>query len=244
MKESLKSIILSGESQLDKFVSHRVLYFLGFLTGWDPRIFSIELLPISYFLIWSIVLFALNEIYFALIFLISGFLIFIYFILLHTVISSWDRIRRWLIRKARKRGGVKNLTLEDIKFLLIYTRKVFGVKTEVASQNGKPFSEENLRKLLQHHKYWQKILTVLVIFVLFILTGLGIYGVVIEANILNWLKDWWYFIPALFSIILIGIIGLVISKSKIRATINNIPTDKFDEVLRILNDFEVFGGKK
>ncbi len=244
MKESLKSIILSGESQLDKFVSHRVLYFLGFLTGWDTRIFSLELLPIGYFLIWSIVLFALNEIPFALVFLISGIIIFIYFILLHTVISSWDRIKHWLIRRAQKRGGVKNLTLDDIKYLLIYTRKVFGVKTEVTSKNDKPFHSENLRKMLLHHKNWQKVLTALVFFALIILTGLGIYGVIINANILDWLKDWWYFIPALFSIILVGIIGLVISKAKIRVIINNIPTDKFDEVLRILNDFEVFGGKK
>lgn len=244
MKESLKSIILSGESQLDKFVSHRVLYFLGFLTGWDSRIFSLELLPIGYFLIWSIVLFALNEIQFALLFLISGLIIFIYFILLHTVISSWDRIKHWLIRRAQKRGGVKNMTLEDIKFLLIFTRKVFGVKTEVTSKNDKPFDSDNLRKTLLHHKNWQKVLTLLVIFVLICLTGLGIYGVIEEVSILEWLTDWWYIIPALFSIILIGIIGLVISKAKIRATINSIPTEKFDEVLRILNEYEVFGGKE
>jgi len=244
VKESLKSIILSGESELDKFVSHRALYFLGFLTGWNARIFSVELLPIGYFLIWSIVLFALNEIQFALLFLISGLIIFIYFILLHTVISSWDRIKHWLIRRAQKRGGVKNMTLEDIKFLLIFTRKVFGVKAEVTAKSDKPFDSENLRKMLLRHKKWQKILTALVIFVLLSLTGLGVYGVVVETNILDWLKDWWYFIPAFFSIIFVGIIGLVISKTKIRHTVNTIPLDKFDEVLRILNDYEVFGGKK
>lgn len=244
MKESLKSIILSGESQLDKFVSHRALYFLGFLTGWNPRIFSLELLPIGYFLIWSIVLFALNEIQFALIFLISGFIIFIYFILLHRAISSWDRIKHWFIRRAQKKGGVKNLTLEDIKFLLIFTRKVFGVKTEVTSQNSKPFDSDNLRKMLLRHRNWQKVLTALVIFVLITFTGLGIYGVIVKASILEWLVHWWYFIPVFFSIIFIGIIGTVISKAKIRNSVNNIPTDKFDEVLIILNDYEVFGGKK
>jgi len=135
------------------------------------------------------------------------------------------------------------MTLEDIKFLLIFTRKVFGVKSEVKIKNEKPFDKEGLRKLLLAHRKWQQALTGLVILVLIGLTGIGIYGFIVHANIIDWFVKWWYFIPIFFVILLIGIIGTAISKAKIRETVNSIPTDQFDNVLRLLNDFEVFGNK-
>lgn len=244
VKESLKSIILSGESDLNGFVSHHILYLFGYLTGWNPRIFSLEILPICYFLIWTIVLFTLNEITFALLFLISGTLIFIYFILLHSVISSWDRIKHWFINRARKRGGIKNMTLEDIKYLLIFTRKVFGVKSTLDETKIKEYDPYRMRLLLLRNKRWQHTLTLLVILTVLAITGAGIYGVVINEDIINILSDWWYLFLISILPILVGIIGTIISKYKIRENINTIPQENFEDVLQILNEFEVFGGKK
>lgn len=244
VKESLKSIILSGESELEKFVSHRILYFYGFLTGWNSKIFSLELLPVCYFFIWSIVLFGLQEVAYGVLFLVTTIIIFIYFILLHTVFSSWDRIKHWFIRRAIKRGGISNMNLDDIRFLLIYTRKVFGVKSEVLETNGKELNTEKFRYDLIAHKNWQRGITISFIFTLITITGIGIYGFIIKANILDWLKDWWFFIILLFLPTLISIIGTTIYRDIIRQTVNEIPADKFEEILKILNEFQIFGGKK
>ena len=243
VKESLKSIILSGESDLDKFVSHRILYILGFLTGWNSKIFSLEILPIAYFFIWSIVLFALKEINFALLFLFSAFVVFLYFILLHSAISSWSRIRHWFIARAIKRGGINNMTLEDIKFLLIYTRKVFGVKSEVEEHKIKEFDADKMRLSLKIHKRWQQTLTASVILTVLAISAAGIYGFIIEANIWDVFTQWWYLFLISLIPIFVCIIGTIVSKYLIKDNINKIPAEKFDEVLKILNEYEVFGGK-
>lgn len=244
VKESLKSIILSGESDLDKFVSHHILYIYGFITGWNTKIFSLEILPIIYFLIWTIVLFGLQEFQFGLLFLISDILIVIYFLLLHSVISSWSRIKHWFIKRAKMRNGVSNMTLDDIKYLLIYTRKIFGAKSSIPVKDKIDFEPEVLRKYLTKNRRWQFGLNIAIILDLLIITGFGIFGFIQEINILHWLADWWYLIFAFLTPLVILIIGQVISKSKINSYINIISEENFDQVLKILNDFEVFGGKK
>ena len=243
VKESLKSIILSGESDLEKFVSHRILYILGFVTGWNARIFSLEFLPLLYFLIWAIVMFGLRENEFGYMFLIADVIVLIYFLFLHSVISVWDRIKKWFINRARKQGGIENMTLVDIKYLLIYTRQVFGVKHEISEEATNDFDPIAFRKLLRSHKAWQYALNASVIFELIIITGLGVYAFILKAEILTWIIDWWYFIFIFLLPILIIIICLSITKSKIKKIINIIPDDKFEEILRVLNDFEVFGRK-
>ncbi|MFW9921674.1 MAG: hypothetical protein ACFFDW_00095 [Candidatus Thorarchaeota archaeon] len=244
VKESLKSIILSGESELEKFVSHRILYFFGFLTGWNPKIFSLEILPISYFFIWSIVLFALKEIAFGVLFLVSAMIVFLYFILLHSVISAWDRIRHWFIKRAIKRGGISNMNLDDIRFLLVYTRKIFGVKTSIEETSEKELNIEKFRYDLIAHRNWQRGINISVILTMILVTGIGIYGFIIEANILDWLCDWWFIIIILLFPTVICAIGTTIYRGIIRQTVNDIPADKFEEILKILNEFQIFGGKK
>ncbi|MGC9780148.1 MAG: hypothetical protein HZR80_12965 [Candidatus Heimdallarchaeota archaeon] len=243
VRESLKSIILSGESELDKFVSHRILYILGFLTGWNTRVFSLELIPIVYFFVWAIVLFGLREVQFGLLFLASNFVIVFYFLLLHTVISSWSKIKHWFIKKAKKRNGIANMTLEDIKYLLIYTRKIFGVKATIPAKVETEFDSNILRKYLKTNKKWQFALNITVIVELMIITAGGIYGFIQKIEILEWFVIWWYLIFVFIIPIVILIVGLVVSKVKINSYINIISDENFDEVLRVLNDFEVFGGK-
>ncbi|MCE7744710.1 MAG: hypothetical protein GPJ52_06205 [Candidatus Heimdallarchaeota archaeon] len=243
VKESLKSIILSGESDLNKFVSHRILYILGFVTGWNARIFSLEFLPLLYFFIWAIVMFGLRENHFGYMFLIADVIILIYFLFLHSVISAWDRIKKWFINRARKQGGIENMTLVDIKYLLIYTRKVFGVKYEISEEVTTDFNPIAFRKLLKSHKAWQYALNVSVIFELIIITGLGVYAFILDLDVLSWIINWWYFIFVILIPIFIIVICLSITKSKIKSVINTIPEEKFEEILRVLNDFEVFGRK-
>lgn len=243
VRQSLKSIILSGESALDKYISHRFLYLIGFINGWNPRIFSLEFLPIAYFFLWSIIMFALREYEYAYMFLISGAIILLYFIILHAFISSWDRIKRWLIKRARKCGGVSNLTLEDVKFLLIYTRKIFGVKATVNENPSIEFHPDNLRNLLIKNKRWQFTLNITIIIELLLLTGSGIYGFLFNMNIMNILIDYWHYLFLFLIPIITIIIGLIISKQKIKYMINNISVEKIDEVLYILNEFQVYGGK-
>ncbi|NHJ04231.1 MAG: hypothetical protein EAX90_05375 [Candidatus Heimdallarchaeota archaeon] len=136
------------------------------------------------------------------------------------------------------------MTLEDIKYLLIYTRKVFGVKSTVDETKIKEYDPNRMRLLLLRNKRWQQTLTFLVILTVLVITGAGIYGVVINENIVDILSDWWYLFLISIIPILVGIIGTIISKYKIRENINTISQESFEDVLQILNEFEVFGGKR
>ncbi|HUU76854.1 MAG TPA: hypothetical protein VMX55_00820 [candidate division Zixibacteria bacterium] len=136
------------------------------------------------------------------------------------------------------------MTLEDIKYLLIFTRKVFGVKSTLDETKIKEYDPYRMRLLLLRNKRWQHTLTLLVILTVLAITGAGIYGVVINEDIINILSDWWYLFLISILPILVGIIGTIISKYKIRENINTIPQENFEDVLQILNEFEVFGGKK
>jgi hypothetical protein len=234
---------LSGESALDKYISHRFLYLIGFINGWNPRVFSIEFLPILYFFLWAIIMFALRENEFAYMFLISATIVLIYFIILHAFISSWDRIKRWLIKRARKRGGVTNLTLDDVKYLLIYTRKIFGVEATINENPSIDFNPDDLRDLLTKNKKWQFALNISIIIELILLTGGGIIGFLLNMNMINILTDYWYYLFIFFIPIITIVIGLIISKQKIKEMINNISVEKIDEVLYILNEFQLYGGK-
>jgi hypothetical protein len=60
---------------------------------------------------------------------------------------------------------------------------------------------------------------------------------------INILTDYWYYLFIFFIPIITIVIGLIISKQKIREMINNISVEKMDEVLYILNEFQVYGGK-
>ena len=244
VKESLKSIILSGESQLSRYVSHRTLYFYGFLTGWNERIFSLELIPLFYFLIWSIILFALKNVSYGLLYLISGLFILVYFILLHTAISSWDRIKHYFIRLARKQKGIENMTLEDVRLLLNYTKKIFGVKSGITTEDTMEFNPEKLRKGLIKNKRWRFSLNVVVITSLLSFTGTGIIGVINNVNMLVWLSNWWFLVLIPLIPIIIISTGMIVTKNEIRKLINHIPDDNFIDVLRILNEFEILGGSK
>ncbi len=243
VKESLKSIILSGESDLEKFVSHRILYILGFITGWNVRVFSLELIPLLYFFIWAIVMFGLRVYHYGYMFLITDAIVLIYFLLLHSVFSAWDRIKKWFIKRARKQGGIENMTLVDIKFLLLFTRKVFGVKAEISEDVTNVFDPETFRQLLRKHKLWQYVLNFTIILELILITGLGVYAFILELDPLSWLINWWYFVFLFLLPVILVVIFLYIAKRKIRAIINIVPEEKFDEILRVLNEFEVFGGK-
>jgi len=240
VKESLKEIILSEQSELDKFVTNRFLYFFGFLTGWNPKIVSLELIPIAYFFIWAIVLFGLRNLNYAYLFLASGLLIFIYFILLHIMISSWDKIKLWFIKRARQRGSIKNLTIEDIKYLLIYTRRIFGVKT-YSEKSVIAFNPEIFRKLLLKNKTWQYLLNVNIILDLFIITGGGIYLYIKNIDIIIFLTSYYYILILIALPIFVVVIGLVTIKFKLKDIINSVSINEFDKVLKILNEFEIFG---
>ncbi|NHJ85050.1 MAG: hypothetical protein FK734_06280 [Asgard group archaeon] len=243
VKESLKSIILSGESDLKRYVSHRFLYIFGFLTGWHPKIFSLELLPLIYFLGWAVVLYGLREYIYATFFVVAFAILFIYFLLLHSIISSWDRIKRWFIKRARKQGGIEQMTLEDIRFLLIFTRKVFRVKPSISSGEEVEFNPSELRLNLIRNKRWLFSLNITIIITLLALTASGIYGAIMNVDFLSWLWNWWYIILIAIIPSIFMIICLAISKGKIRMTINNVPADDFEEVLKVLNEFEIFGAK-
>ncbi|RLI72097.1 hypothetical protein DRO91_04545 [Candidatus Heimdallarchaeota archaeon] len=245
VKESLKSIILDGESELDRFVSHRLLYIFGFLTGWNPRLFSLELLPIGYFFIWAIVLFSLRDYFhYALLFLASGVFVMAYFIFLHTFISSWDKIKRWFIKRARKCGGVKNMTLDDVRFLLVYTRKVFSVKATIREEEKVALDPDRFRKLLVSNKRWQYALNATIILELFLISGGGIYGFIRDIELIPWLSHYWFLVILLFLPIIIVAIGLKISKLRVKMLINRVPIDDLDQVLTILNEFRLFGFRK
>ncbi|NHJ47115.1 MAG: hypothetical protein FK733_04935 [Asgard group archaeon] len=243
VEQSLKKIILSGESALDKYISHRILYIFGFISGWNPRVVSLEFLPIAYFFTWAIILFALQENQYAYLFLGSGIGILLYFILLHAFFSSWDRIKRWLIKRARKRGGISNLTLEDVKYLMIYTRKVFGVRAVVPQKSDITFNPDKFRQLLKSNNAWRFTLNVTIIIELLAITGGGVYLFLYELDIINWLSDNWFYLFILLVPILVVIVGLVITRERIREIINSIPVEKFDEVLYILNEFKIYGGQ-
>jgi len=245
VKESLKSIILDGESELDKFVSHRLLYIFGFLTGWNPRLFSLELLPIGYFFLWALVLFSLggyNE--YALLFLSSGIFVVCYFIILHTFISSWDKIKRWFIKRARKSGGVKNMTLDDVRFLLVYTRKVFSVKATIQEDAQATLDPVRLRKLLLSSRRWQYALNATIILELLLLSGGGIFGVIRDIELLPWLTTYWYVLVLFFLPVFLVAIGVKISKFRVKLLINKIPVDNLNQVLQILNEFNLFAIKR
>lgn len=244
VKESLKSIILSGESQLSRYVSHRALYFYGFLTGWNERIFSMELIPIFYFLIWSIVLFALNYTSYGILYLLSGLIILIYFILLHTIISTWDKIKHYFIRLARNRKGIDNMNLEDVRLLLNYTKDVFGVKSKIATGDAMEFDPDKLRKGLTKNRAWRFSLNAVVILSLLTFTGAGIFGAINNINLLVWLGNWWYLVFIPLIPIIISSTGMIVTKNEIRKLINHIPDDDFIAVLKILNEFEILGGTK
>ncbi len=188
-------------------------------------------------------MFGLRENQFAYMFLIADVIVFIYFLFLHCVFSAWDRLKKWFINRARKQGGIENMTLVDIKYLLIYTRQVFGVKHEISEEATKDFDPITFRSLLRKHKAWQYALNATVIFELIIITGLGVYAFILDLDVLSWIINWWYFIFVFLLPILIVVIGLSITKSKIKKIINIIPEDRFEEILRVLNDFEVFGRK-
>ncbi|MHA1212804.1 MAG: hypothetical protein ACTSSH_10115 [Candidatus Heimdallarchaeota archaeon] len=192
---------------------------------------------------FQIVLFALQAIEFAIMFLVAGLVIFLYFLLLHTVISTWDRIKRWFIKRARKSGGVSKMTLQDVKMLLIYTRKIFGVKATLAVKSKKEFRLDDLRKQLRENKRWEYALNIVVIIELLLITGAGIYAFMIELNMLDWLTKWWYLTFVLIVPIFIVIIGLSATKARVKLIINTIPAEQFDQVLKVLNEFRVFGGK-
>lgn len=188
-------------------------------------------------------MFGLRENQFAYMFLIADVIVLIYFLFLHSVISAWDRIKKWFINRARKQGGIENMTLVDIKYLLIYTRQVFGVKHEISEEATTDFDPAAFRTLLRNHKAWQYTLNASVIFELIIITGLGVYAFILNLEVLSWIINWWYFIFVFLLPILIIVIFLSITKNKIKKIINIIPEDKFEEILRVLNDFEVFGRK-
>ncbi len=188
-------------------------------------------------------MFGLQENHFGYMFLIADVIILIYFLFLHSVISAWDRIKKWFINRARKQGGIENMTLVDIKYLLIYTRKVFGVKHEISEEATNDFDPIAFRKLLRKHKAWQFALNASVISELVIITGLGVYAFILNLEILSWILNWWYYIFVFLIPIILIVICLSITKNKIKKIINIIPEAKFEEILRILNDFEVFGVK-
>lgn len=232
---------MRGESNLDKFVSHRFLYLLGFITGWNETLLSLEFLPIGYFLVWAIVLFSLREAVFAWIFIVIAVLLTIYFILLHTVISAWDKIKLWFINRARKRGGIQNMTLEDIKFLLIYTRRVFGVRATLQARQEEEIDLDNLRQAMIQHRRWFKVLNGCVILLLGLITSGIIYGVLTKIELIPWLQTWGWAIIVLVFPLFIPIVGLINAKQKIRELVNSIPEEQFDQVLKIINEFEILG---
>ena len=73
------------------------------------------------------------------------------------------------------------MTLEDIKYLLIYTRSVFGVKAEVPKTTEKEFDPDVLRALLLNHRRWFRILNVFIVADLVAFTGATLFGL-----IFNW----------------------------------------------------------
>jgi hypothetical protein len=177
--------------------------------------------------------------------LITGFFVVLYFLILHTTISAWDKIKHWLIRRARKVGGIQKLTLQDLKYLLIYTRKVFGVQPFLAFPDDRDarIDLEKLRKLFKRNHHWQNALNFTILIGLLEITGFGVVGFINNIDIINWFLNWWFLLFIVIIPILLAIIGLIISRNRIRYMINTIPEDQFDAVLRILNEFEVFGGK-
>lgn len=177
-------------------------------------------------------------------FLIAGIIIVLYFILLHTLIDSWDRIRRWFIKRARKRGSIEKLTLEDIKYLLIYTRKVFKVKASTTADAKKKLDVEKLKSNLLKNKRWKFTLNIAIIIELALITTGGIIGYMLEIDILAWMLFNWYYIFILFIPIIVILIGTYNSRMKIKETINKIPAESFEKVLLILNEFKIFGGKE
>lgn len=236
---------MGGESKLKKFVSHRVLYFLGFLTGWNDKIVSLELLPIAYFLIWTIILFSLGVPSYGWLFLVSGILLTTYFVILHTAINPWDKIKRWFICRARERGGIKEMTVRDIKYLLLYTRKVFGVKPTVqeVKPGDKKVSATELRRLLITNRRWLYFLNGIFILEFLLVTFGGVMGYIYNLDLLAWLANWWFLIFIGLFPIIIAIIMISVYKRKIRILINQIPADDFEEILTILNEYEIFKEK-
>jgi len=135
------------------------------------------------------------------------------------------------------------MTLQDVKMLLIYTRKIFGVKATLAVKSKKEFRLDDLRKQLRENKRWEYALNIVVIIELLLITGAGIYAFMIELNMLDWLTKWWYLTFVLIVPIFIVIIGLSATKARVKLIINTIPAEQFDQVLKVLNEFRVFGGK-
>jgi len=188
-------------------------------------------------------MFGLKVNHYAYMFLVTDALVLIYFLLLHSVFSAWDRIKKWFIKRARKQGGIENMTLVDIKFLLLYTRKVFGVKSEISEEVTNDFDPEAFRHILRKHKSWQHALNFTVILELIIITGLGVYAFILELDPLSWLINWWYFVFIFFLPVILIVIFLYLAKRRIKVIINMVPEEKFEEILRVLNEFEIFGGR-
>ena len=63
------------------------------------------------------------------------------------------------------------MTLEDIKYLLIYTRRVFGVKASIPARTETEFDPKVLHKYLRKNKSWQFGLNITIILDLMIITG-------------------------------------------------------------------------
>ena len=136
------------------------------------------------------------------------------------------------------------MTVEDIKYLLIYTRKVFGVKSSVEETGINEYDPIRMRLLLQRNKRWQHTLTILVILTALAITGAGIYGIIKNVDFIAVLSNWWYLFLISLIPILVCVIGTIICKNKIKEIINTIPAESFEDILQILNEFEVFGGKQ
>jgi len=136
------------------------------------------------------------------------------------------------------------MTLEDVRMLMNYTKKIFGVKSKISVEDALEFNPEKLRKGLIKNKRWRFSLNVVVILSLLSITGAGVFGAINGINLLVWLSIWWYLILIPLIPIIIISTGMTVTKNEIRKLINHIPDDDFIDVLKILNEFEILGGAK
>ena len=136
------------------------------------------------------------------------------------------------------------MTLEDVRSLLNYTKKIFGVKSKITAEDTIAFNPDKLRKGLIANRRWRFSLNVVVILSLFLFTGAGIFGAVNSINLITWLSDWWYLVLIPIIPIIVTSTGMIITKNEIRKLINHIPEDDFVGVLKILSEFEILGGTK
>ena len=87
-------------------------------------------------------------------------------------------------------------------------------------------------------------LILIIIFELLLITTGGIVGFILELDVLSWMWFNWYYIFILFIPIIIVSFGMYYSRKNIRKMINELPADRFEDVLIILNEFKVFGEKQ